>query len=74
MYIDERPILNCLQCVDASLERLASRIKAAEGKAASLSAEAHTAMMRQIESARMDYHSELVALSYAVRMTLTGVI
>jgi hypothetical protein len=32
MYIDERPILNCLQCLDASFERLRGYIKAVEGE------------------------------------------
>ncbi|WP_325950309.1 hypothetical protein [Pseudomonas putida] len=71
MIIDERLILNCLQSLDASFERLTAQIRAAEGKASTLSLEAHTAIMRAIESARMDYHSELVALSYAIKYSIS---
>lgn len=72
MYIDESPILNCLHCIDASLLRLAECTKAAEGKAATLSQEAHTALMQKIDSARTAYYTELVALSYAVKMTIAA--
>ncbi|MDZ4019107.1 hypothetical protein [Pseudomonas sichuanensis] len=47
--------------------RLAECTKAAEGKAATLSQEAHTALMQKIDSARTAYYTELVALSYAVK-------
>lgn len=70
MIIDERLILNCLHSLDMSFERLTAQISAAQGKASILSLEAHTAMMRAIEAARMDYHAELVALSYAIKYSI----